>query len=243
MQNKLSFNNIFMSFYDLEKETKVLEDLTFNVKEGEICVLLGPSGCGKSTILNLVSNIIKPTKGIIMKPASIGYMFQKDNLLDWLNVLDNVLIGLKINKTLTKEKVDYAKELLTKYGLKDFIYSFPNTLSGGMRQRVALIRAIILNPEMILLDEPFSALDSQTRIKVSSDIYEIIKELNMTTILVTHDVIEAIMLADKIIILSNRPATLIKEIDIEINDLKPEKRRNHQLFNTYFDIVWNDIND
>lgn len=243
MDDILIFNNINMSFYDLDKETKVLKDLSFNVKKGKIYVIIGPSGCGKSTILNLVSNIIKPTNGIIVKPSSIGYMFQKDNLLEWLNILDNILIGLKIQKKLTKECKEQALELLEKYGLSEFIYSYPNELSGGMRQRVALIRALMLNPSMLLLDEAFSALDAQTRIKVSNDVYKIIKDLNMTTIMVTHDINEAICFADNILILTDRPATLKLDIELDFNKLNPDERRSHPLFNEYFDLIWGEIND
>ena len=243
MNNILVFEQVYMSFYDLNKETKVLKDLSFTINEGNINVLIGPSGCGKSTILNLVANIIKPTHGKIIKPNSIGYMFQKDNLLEWLTILDNVLIGLKIQKKISVESINYAKELLTKYGLKDFIDSYPSELSGGMRQRVALIRAIILNPKMLLLDEPFSALDSQTRIEVSNDIYKILKDLKITTIMVTHDISEAISLADNILILSDRPATLKEEIKLKFNHMTPYERRNDVLFKDYFHKIWGEISD
>ena len=243
MNNILVFEEVYMSFYDLNKETKVLKDLSFKIKEGNINVLIGPSGCGKSTILNLVANIIKPTHGKIIKPNNIGYMFQKDNLLEWLTILDNVLIGLKIQKKITVDSINYAKELLEKYGLKDFIDSYPSELSGGMRQRVALIRAIILNPKMLLLDEPFSALDSQTRIEVSNDIYNILKDLKITTIMVTHDISEAISLADNILILSDRPATLKEEIKLRFNHLSPYERRNDVLFKDYFNKIWGEISD
>ena len=243
MNDILIFDKVYMSFYDLKKETKVLNDLSFKIKEGNIYALIGPSGCGKSTILNLVANIIKPTSGIIIKPQNIGYMFQKDNLLEWLTVIDNVLIGLKINKKLTNEKIIYAKELLVKYGLKDFIDSYPNELSGGMRQRVALIRAIILNPKLLLLDEPFSALDSQTRIEVSYDIYNILKELKITTLIVTHDISEAICLSDHILLLSDRPATIKEDILISFNNKNPFERRNNNLFNQYFNKIWGEMND
>ena len=243
MNNILVFEQVYMSFYDLNKETKVLNDLSFKIKEGNINVLIGPSGCGKSTILNLVANLIKPTHGTIIKPNNIGYMFQKDNLLEWLTILDNVLIGLKIQKKITNDNINYAKELLIKYGLKDFIDSYPSKLSGGMRQRVALIRAIILNPKMLLLDEPFSALDSQTRIEVSNDIYKILKDLKITTIMVTHDISEAISLADNILILSDRPATLKEEIKLSFNHLTPYERRNDVLFKDYFHKIWGEISD
>ena len=243
MNNILVFEQVYMSFYDLNKETKVLKDLSFKIKEGNINVLIGPSGCGKSTILNLVAGIIKPTSGKIIKPNNIGYMFQKDNLLEWLTILDNVLIGLKIQKKLNYDNIEYAKALLIKYGLKEFINSYPNELSGGMRQRVALIRAIVLHPKMLLLDEPFSALDSQTRIEVSNDIYTILKDLQITTIMVTHDISEAISLADNILILTDRPATLKEEIKILFTHLTPYERRNNDLFKDYFNKIWGDIND
>jgi NitT/TauT family transport system ATP-binding protein len=190
-----------------------------------------------------VANLIKPTHGKIIKPNSIGYMFQQDNLLPWLNILDNVLIGLKIQKKITDEKIREAKELLTKYGLEEFIYSYPAELSGGMRQRVALIRAILINPKMLLLDEPFSALDSQTRILVSYDIYNILKDLKITTIIVTHDISEAISMADSILLLSNRPAKLKEQIDIPFNNLNPFERRNSYLFKEYFNKIWGEVND
>ena len=226
-----------------KNQIHVINNTNVELPDKGLVALLGPSGCGKSTILNLVSDITKPTSGTITKPKAIGYMFQKDNLLEWLNILDNVLIGLKISKKLTLEKKEYAIYLLNKYGLGDFIYSYPNELSGGMRQRVALIRAIILSPEILLLDEAFSALDSQTRLKVSNDIYKIIKELNITTIMVTHDISEAISLADNVLILTDRPATLKENIVIEFNNLCPNERRKHPLFTNYFDKIWGEIND
>ena len=243
MNDILVFDKIYMSYYDLKRETKVLNDLSFKIKKGNIYALIGPSGCGKSTILNLVAGISKPSSGSLIKPDNIGYMFQRDNLLEWLTVLDNVLIGLKINKSLSNEKVIYAKELLNKYGLKEFIDSYPDELSGGMRQRVSLIRAIILNPDLLLLDEPFSALDSQTRLEVSNDIYNILKELKITTIIVTHDISEAISLADNIILLSNRPAKVKEEIKIAFNNKHPYERRNDNLFKEYFNKIWGEIND
>ena len=241
MEDILSFKNVFLSFYDLKRETKVLNDLSFNVEKGKIYALLGPSGCGKSTILNLIAGVINPCEGEIIKPNNIGYMFQKDNLFEWLNILDNVVIGLKIKKQLTIEAIDYAKELLIKYGLGEFICNYPHELSGGMRQRVALIRAIIVKPELLLLDEPFTALDAQTRIEVSNDIYKIIKELGITTILVTHDVSEAISLSDNILILSKRPATLIRNVNILFNKLTPFERRNDVKFKDYFNEIWSDV--
>ena len=243
MSDILKFIDIDMSYYDLKKETEVLKNISFDFKNENITAIIGPSGCGKSTILNLIAGLIKPTNGTIIKPNSIGYMFQKDNLFEWLNILDNVLIGLKIQKKLSLDNIIYAKELLIKYGLKEFINSYPNELSGGMRQRVSLIRALVTKPKLLLLDEPFSALDYQTRINVSSDIYKIIKDLKIQTVLVTHDISEAISLSDQIIILSERPSTIIKSIDIKMNDLTPNERRKNYLFSKYFDEIWSEINE
>lgn len=243
MNDILIFDNVSMSFYDMKKETKVLSNLSFKVKEEDITAIIGPSGCGKSTILNLTANLIEANEGNIIKPYNIGYMFQRDNLFEWLNILNNVLIGLKIQNKLSEDSILYAKELLIKYGLEDFMYSYPKELSGGMRQRVALIRALVIKPSVLLLDEPFSALDSQTRIEVSYDIYKIIKELKITTLLVTHDISEAISLSDNILILSDRPATLIKDITLDFKNLLPFDRRNNPLFPQYFHLIWSEIND
>lgn len=243
MNEIIKFDNVILTFYDEFKETKVLDKLSFSINNGQIIAFIGPSGCGKSTILNLLAGLIKPQSGFIKTKEKIGYMFQKDNLLEWLNILDNVLIGLKLQKKLTKENKEYAKELLKKYGLYDFMKSKPSQLSGGMRQRVALIRALVTKPDLLLLDEPFSALDSQTRLNVSSDIYKIIKDFKITTILVTHDISEAISMADEIYILSKRPTKIIKKIEIKINELLPIQRRNDITFKDYFNSIWSEISN
>ena len=170
-------------------------------------------------------------------------MFQKDNLFEWLNILDNVTLGLKVQKKKTTENIEYAKKLLKKYGLEEFIYAYPNNLSGGMRQRVALIRAVVTKPKLLLLDEPFSALDAQTRLAVSEDIYSIIRDLKITTVIVTHDLSEAISLSDNIFLLSKRPAKLKMKYPIGINDHSPLKRRKLSEFQTYFADIWREIND
>lgn len=243
MNEIIKFDNVMLTFYDEFKETRVLNELSFSINNGQIIAFIGPSGCGKSTILNLLAGLIKPQAGTVITKEKVGYMFQKDNLLEWLNILDNVLIGLKLQKKLTKERKEYAKELLKKYGLADFIKSKPSQLSGGMRQRVALIRALVTKPDLLLLDEPFSALDSQTRLNVSSDIYKIIKDFKITTILVTHDISEAISMADEIYILSKRPAKIIKKIEIKINHLLPIQRRNDTSFKDYFNGIWSEISN
>ncbi|RRH60814.1 ATP-binding cassette domain-containing protein, partial [Clostridioides difficile] len=183
--------NINMNFYTKEGELEVLKDVNFNLKEGEILTLLGPSGSGKSTILNILTNLLKPTSGDIKITGNIGYMFQKDNLLEWRNIMDNITIGLEIQGKKDKKSLDRVESLLKTYGLWDFRSMYPKELSGGMRQRVALIRTLSVNPDILLLDEPFSALDYQTRLLVCDDVYSIIKNENKSTILVTHDIGEA----------------------------------------------------
>ncbi|WP_114108384.1 ABC transporter ATP-binding protein [Clostridioides difficile] len=190
--NIVEVKNINMNFYTKEGELEVLKDVNFNLKEGEILTLLGPSGSGKSTILNILTNLLKPTSGDIKITGNIGYMFQKDNLLEWRNIMDNITIGLEIQGKKDKKSLDRVESLLKTYGLWDFRGMYPKELSGGMRQRVALIRTLSVNPDILLLDEPFSALDYQTRLLVCDDVYSIIKNENKSTILVTHDIGEAI---------------------------------------------------
>lgn len=189
--NIVEVKNINMNFYTKEGELEVLKDVNFNLKEGEILTLLGPSGSGKSTILNILTNLLKPTSGDIKITGNIGYMFQKDNLLEWRNIMDNITIGLEIQGKKDKKSLDRVERLLKTYGLWDFRSMYPKELSGGMRQRVALIRTLSVNPDILLLDEPFSALDYQTRLLVCDDVYSIIKNENKSTILVTHDIGEA----------------------------------------------------
>lgn len=214
------------------------------MKEGEILTLLGPSGSGKSTILNILTNLLKPTSGDIKITGNIGYMFQKDNLLEWRNIMDNITIGLEIQGKKDKKSLDRVESLLKTYGLWDFRSMYPKELSGGMRQRVALIRTLSVNPDILLLDEPFSALDYQTRLLVCDDVYSIIKNENKSTILVTHDIGEAISISDKVAILSKRPATIKNIYDIELNmdgTKTPLKTRKVPDFQKYFDILWKEL--
>lgn len=207
---KLEMKNVSKTFYTEIGALDVLEDITFNLNEGEIIAIVGPSGSGKSTLLNIISKLIEPTEGEIYVDGEIGYMFQRDHLFNWRTVWKNIMLGLEIKKEKNQENIDKTKELLTKYGLIDFINSYPQELSGGMRQRIALIRTLATNPQVLLLDEPFSALDYQTRINVSEDIFKMIKDSNVSAILVTHDISEAIAMADRVIVLSHRPAKLKK---------------------------------
>lgn len=247
MSKLLELKNINLTYQTLKSETKAIENISFNVENGEFVSVVGPSGSGKTTILSLIAGLLKPTSGKILLDGeeiknvstNVGYMFQRDNLFEWLNVFQNIKLGPKINSgknCLNKEKI---YELLKKYELSGFEKAKPSELSGGMRQRVSLIRTLALNPKLLLLDEPFSALDYQTRLAVQTDIHSIIKSEHKTAILVTHDISEAISMSDKIIVLTRRPGT-IKSI-IELNFPKqqtPLDRRNNVLFNEYFKILW-----
>ena len=194
MTNIISINKLSKKYHS-KGETKAIKNLTLSVKEGEYLAIVGPSGCGKSTLLSILSGIEKKSSGsIILHKDNIkfGYMLQEDCLFPWLNILENCLVGLKIKKEITKGNKEYVIKLLNDYGLHDFIYSYPNSLSGGMRQRVALIRTLAIKPDILLLDEPFSALDYQTRLALSDDVYKMIKDNQKTVIMITHDIAEVI---------------------------------------------------
>ena len=242
---KLEMKNVSKTFYTEIGALDVLENITFNLNEGEIIAIVGPSSSGKSTLLNIISKLIEPTEGEIYVDGEIGYMFQRDHLFNWRTVWKNIMLGLEIKKEKNQENIDKTKELLTKYGLIDFINSYPQELSGGMRQRIALIRTLATNPQVLLLDEPFSALDYQTRINVSEDIFKMIKDSNVSAILVTHDISEAIAMADRVIVLSHRPAKLKKIIDIKTDspDNTPFNKRLSSEFRKYFDEIWGLLNE
>ncbi|MCU9816799.1 MULTISPECIES: ABC transporter ATP-binding protein [Paraclostridium] len=244
MTSIVDVKNLTKNFYNKDGEIKVLNDINFSLNEGEILTLLGPSGSGKSTILNILTELLKPTSGKVNITGNIGYMFQKDHLLEWRTIMDNILIGLEIQKKKTPEAISRIERLLKTYGLWDFRNMYPKELSGGMRQRVALIRTLAVNPDILLLDEPFSALDYQTRILVSDDVYKIIRNEGKSAILVTHDISEAISMSDKIAVLSKRPATIksIYTIDLKISgERTPIISRSAENFKDYFNILWKEI--
>lgn len=245
MSKILDVDHIYKDFYSLEEERPILKDINFSVEEGEILVLLGPSGCGKSTILNLIAGLIDSTDGEVNTyDKKIGYMFQKDHLFEWRNIMKNITLGLEIQHRLTDEAMAEIKRLLEIYDLWDFRNNYPRELSGGMKQRVALIRTLALNPDILLLDEPFSGLDYQTRLIVTDDIYKIIKNENKTAILVTHDISEAISMADTVAVLSHRPTTIksISKINLTINgDKTPLSARTAPEFQGYFDLFWKEL--
>ena len=239
----LEFINVTKNFCHKEELIKVLDKLNFDVEEGEIVAIVGPSGAGKSTILNLIANLIDPSEGEVKTNGNIGYMFQRDCLFEWRTIYKNILIGLEIKKDKSFESIKRIERMLKEYGLLEFKDSYPSQLSGGMRQRVALIRTLAVNPNILLLDEPFAALDYQTKLKVSNDIYKIIKKEKKTTIMVTHDISEAISMADRIIVLSNRPAHVKKIYEINIEEETPLKKRNNSKFQEYFEKIWVEINN
>ena len=250
MNNIVSISNLCLTYHRKEGETEALRDISFNVKEREFVSLVGPSGCGKSTILSLIAGLLTPSSGTIsvmgQKPSTrsckTGYMFQKDNLFEWRDIESNVLLGLEIQHKKTKENTAYANALLEKYGLKDFKRHKPTQLSGGMRQRVALIRTLALKPDILLLDEPFSALDYTTRLNLCDDVHDIITKEQKTAILVTHDIKEAISFSDKILILSPRPATISKVIDVNLSKYgSPFKRRESKEAQKMFEQIWSEI--
>lgn len=246
----LSMKNVSLTYQAPEGETEAIRDFSLCLDEGEFVSLVGPSGCGKTTVLSLIAGLMPPTAGEIevggvkvgggARP-DVGYMLQRDNLFEWRTILGNVLLGPEIRKKKDKASVDYAVELLKKYGLGDFIKSFPTQLSGGMRQRVALIRTLAFRPKLLLLDEPFSALDFQTRLSVCDDVYSIIRSEKKTALLVTHDISEAASMSDRVVVLSPRPATVKKIFTVDMGGETPLRRREKPEFSDWFDRIWKEV--
>lgn len=248
----LQLQDIGMAYHTLNSEIPALSHISFSINEGEFVSLVGPSGCGKSTILNLIAGLLKPEQGAITmqgiplekSPVTIGYMLQKDHLFEWRTIYENVILGLEIQKKLTKDRLDRVEQLLKDYGLEDFKQARPSQLSGGMRQRAALIRTLALEPSLLLLDEPFSALDYQTRLNVSDDIGKIIKKEGKTALLVTHDISEAISMSDRVIVLTKAPASIKCELPIllDIPEKTPMNARSAPDFKNYFNRIWKELN-
>ena len=247
----LKVANIEQKYQAENGEITAIKNVSFSAKKGEFISIVGPSGCGKSTLLSIISGILKPTGGEVYINGEqvegisdhIGYMLQKDNLLDWRTIYKNILLGLEIRKMKTQESLKRVEDLLKTYGLYEFRDKYPSQMSGGMRQRVALIRTLAINPDILLLDEAFSALDYQTRLNVTDDVYRILKKEQVTTLMVTHDIPESISMSDEIIILSERPAVIreILEIDFEIENRTPLNCRNNPKFSKYFDHIWKEL--
>lgn len=252
MSSLLEFQHVSYSYHSIGEETLALSDISFSLAAGEFLAIVGPSGCGKSTLLNLICHLTQPEQGGIFfhgepltkkSVCSIGYMLQKDHLFEWRSIEKNIYLGLEIQKKLTPQTKEYAAHLLAKYGLHGFGGKKPSELSGGMRQRAALIRTLVLQPELLLLDEPFSALDYQTRLNTAGDIGSIIRKEEKSAILVTHDLSEAVSLADRILVLSPRPGRLKRIIPVSFpKDLSALERRNTNGFKDYFNMLWKEMN-
>ena len=245
----LSFQDVSFAYHNLKGETQAIKNLSFDVKEGEFVAIVGPSGCGKSTLLSLLSGILEPEEGSITfknneKPM-IGYMLQRDHLFEWRSIWSNCLLGLEIQNKKTPEHLAMVEYLLKEYGLEDAKWKRPSELSGGMRQRAALVRTLALNPDLFLLDEPFSALDFQTRLEVSNDISSIIRSRRKTVILITHDLQEAISLSDRVLVLSKRPAHIVRDIPIHLTRSEDGvlAARNAPEFNDYLKLIWEELRE
>lgn len=243
MKNILELKNIGKKYQAKNGEIEALKNVNLKVQEGEFVSIIGPSGCGKSTLLSIIAGLEKQTSGEIYKQGEIGYMLQTDSLLPWRTIYKNVLFGLEIRKLNTPENEKYVQELLKKYSLYEFKEKYPSQLSGGMRQRAALIRTLAIKPNLLLLDEAFSALDYQTRIMVTNDIFQILKNEKITAVMVTHDISEAISMSDRVVVLTNRPGTVnkIHNIDFEIENRNPINCRESPKFSKYFDTIWKEL--
>ena len=245
MENLLELQDISHSYHNMDGETLALSHLTLSLKQGDFVSIVGPSGCGKSTLLSIISGLIPPENGKVkLNGSHIGYMLQKDHLLEWRTVYRNIVLGLEVQHKISSNTKEKVLKYLKQYGLEQFANAKPSELSGGMRQRVALIRTLILEPDLLLLDEPFSALDYQTRLAVGDDIGQIIRREKRTAILVTHDLAEAISLGDKVIVLTERPGAVKTIVPIHNQEEKntPLLRRNTPEFNEYFHAIWKELN-
>lgn len=230
---------------------EVIKDITLDIKDKEFISIVGPSGCGKSTMFNIIAGLLEPSEGVVKvhgknitrSTGHVGYMMQKDLLFPWRTILDNVCLGLEVNRLSKKERVEIARDYLGKYGLIDFANAYPATLSGGMRQRVALIRTLAINPDIILLDEPFSALDYQTRLVLEEEILTILRDFGKTAVLITHDIGEAIAMSDRIAVMTQRPTSVKKVYDVGLaKELgSGMKARSDHRYNEYFQNIWADL--
>lgn len=245
----LSVRGLSHTYHTKNGETPALKDIHFDLFTGEFAAIIGPSGCGKSTLLELIAGLIPLQKGslryrFLNQPPSIGYMLQKDHLLEYRTIYKNIILGLEIQHRLTEKNLEYVHKLMQQYDIADFADSYPRELSGGMRQRAALIRTLALKPDFLLLDEPFSALDYQTRLDVSDDIAKIIRQSGVTTLLVTHDLSEAISISDRIIVLGKRPGHIRSIITIDFgseHQLSSKEARIHPQFQNYFNQIWKEL--
>lgn len=235
--------DVCLTYHEINGETHAVDHLDFFVSQGEFVSIVGPSGCGKTSVLSMLAGLMEPSSGELhIEGGRPGYMLQRDHLLDWRTIEGNVLLGLQVQGLLNEKTRAHALDLLDTYGLHDFIHSYPRQLSGGMRQKVALIRTLACSPDLLLLDEPFSALDYQTRLSLADEIYGILRREGKTAILVTHDIAEAISMSDRVLVFSGRPARKKVEHEIVLSAPdEPLKRRNAPEFKEYFDTIWKEL--
>ncbi len=245
MKNILTISHLKKNYQDDSGEIEAIWDVDLEVPEGKFISIVGPSGCGKSTLLSILAGLEKKSGGTIQfhkDDIKLGYMLQKDSLFPWRTILDNCLLGLELKKMLTEENIHYVHHLLDTYGLHDFKNKYPSSLSGGMRQRVALIRTLAIQPDILLLDEPFSALDAMTRVALSDDVYHMIKKEGKTVLMVTHDIAEAVSLSDIVVVLTKRPARIKKMYEIQLTGRStPIENRKCKEFSMYYDQIWRDL--
>jgi NitT/TauT family transport system ATP-binding protein len=249
---QIELKDVCLSYFTLKQETEAIRDIQMSIEPGEFISIVGPSGCGKSTMLSLISGMHKATKGRVLidgqevsgTSPKVGYMLQHDHLFEWRDILSNLLVGAEIRRMDLKKAEKKAVELMERYGLGGFAHHSPAQLSGGMRQRVALIRTLVTEPDILLLDEPFSALDYQTRLTLADEIHKIIKDQGKTAILVTHDISEAISMADRVMVMSKRPSTISTVYNIQLDegsDLSPWKKREAGRYKEYFNNIWREL--
>ena len=241
----LSLEHVSLYYHTPQGETEAIRDLSFQVGKGEFVAVVGPSGCGKTTMLSLIMGLNAPSSGQVRFPKGscpMGYMLQRDNLLEWRTLEKNAVLGLEVRRKLNDESRAKAVALLQKYGLGDFLNYYPGQLSGGMRQKAALIRTLALDPELLLLDEPFSALDYQTRLTLADEVFAIIRGEGKTALLVTHDIGEAVSMADRVLVFSDRPATLKREVVLDYpRKMSPLQRRETPAFQEHFAAIWKEL--
>ncbi|MBD1380229.1 ABC transporter ATP-binding protein [Metabacillus arenae] len=247
----LTIDQVYHTYFTKESATTALENISLSIEEGEFISFLGPSGCGKTTLLSIIAGLIEPTEGSVKiknetvgrMQSSIGYMLQQDYLFPWKTIEENILLGLKISKQINEKTKQKSLHLLNEIGLHNVEKHFPRQLSGGMRQRAALVRTLSTNPKILLLDEPFSALDYQTKLKLENLVFSTLKEYEKTALLVTHDIEEAIAMSDRIFLLSKKPGTIARMFIVpnELKQLLPFEARQHEEFSTLFQQIWKEL--
>lgn len=248
----LKMENVSLTYHTVEGEIEALRDINLEVLPQQFLAIVGPSGCGKSTLLSLISGLLKPSSGkitlngqdIVGTTTRVGYMLQQDYLFDWRTILDNTLLGLEVRKQKSKANVEKVKQMIKDYGLGGFEHNYPYQLSGGMKQRVALIRTLAMEPDLLLLDEPFSALDYQNRLAVGEEVISILRKAKKTVIMVTHDIPEAISMANQVVVLTSRPGRVRSKHEIKIHKegLTPLQARESPQFREYFSAIWKELN-